>query len=855
MFNNVPGPSATQQTITLTNTGTSNLQIAAPSTSTSSFLPSTNCASLAPNATCTVTVAFTATDALTSDSLQIPVTSSTSGITNYTVPLTGAYTTEDAGLQILPTQANFGPNPTGTLGLTRRFIINNLTAKSLALSLSLPRQFVLAGSTSTNTCAALAPHASCTFDATFLPLTNGDITGTIFAQATPSDGSATLNGLAYLEGYGNGPASLAVTGNLIPNPGQTLLNFGQVPSGQTAAQTLTLTNTSSSTPLTIRRLLSEWPFLVTSTSCGATLVPSQSCTATLTYTPLNQTSGTNGQPSSDTGTLVIESDATSAPEFVDLTGTGSPVTAAQPSNTAPLPTYAASTSSLSFPATSAGSASDPQIVTLSNTGTTTLHIAGLQASPDFTFQNHCTTLVPSASCTILVTFTPLPSNSAQPEPRISALEITSDASSALDFISLYGIAQPSALTLTPLSLNFGQVQLGTSATLPLQVTNNGAATAFFTSISINNSSYTATGDCPAQTANASTSLAPGASCTLQIAFTPGKTGSLPANLSLVTSLTPQGLLAPLNGTGIQSNLAVSPASLNFSGIALGASAKLSLTLTNTGTAAVTNLNFALTGDYAITAPCPLATLAPGQTCTLSVTFTPTATGPRNGTLTLRSSSSPQTIPLTGTGLTGGSFLLTVDGAASASATVQSENPATYNLQLTPQNGFSGTVILNCTPITPGPYATCSLLPSSLTVNGTTLNGPALTSSATLNTVTTSTPSSSTASNQSSYPPSSNLGRTLLCLLPAAFVLLPKRHRGDPIGTFISTRKRTVLPTLLTIFLLTLGTFLLNGCGGTTINPNLRVTPPGTYQYQITATSATGIEQSQTVILNLTVTAP
>jgi hypothetical protein len=57
-------------------------------------------------------------------------------------------------------------------------------------------------------------------------------------------------------------------------------------------------------------------------------------------------------------------------------------------------------------------------------------------------------------------------------------------------------------------------------------------------------------------------------------------------------------------------------------------------------------------------------------------------------------------------------------------------------------------------------------------------------------------------------------------------------------------------------LLTFGTlFLLNGCGGNTINPNLRVTPPGTYQYQVTATPANGTAPTQTVTLNLTVTAP
>jgi hypothetical protein len=38
------------------------------------------------------------------------------------------------------------------------------------------------------------------------------------------------------------------------------------------------------------------------------------------------------------------------------------------------------------------------------------------------------------------------------------------------------------------------------------------------------------------------------------------------------------------------------------------------------------------------------------------------------------------------------------------------------------------------------------------------------------------------------------------------------------------------------------------------DPNLRYTPPGTYQYQVTASSTTGVQLSETVSLNLTVTA-
>ncbi len=460
IFNNVPGSTATERIITVTNTGTATLQIAQPTTTTPNFAATTNCTTLAPAATCTITVLFAPTDALTADILEIPVTSSLTGPATYAVPLTGAYTLEDSGLQILPNQTSYGPTPDGSLGSSRQFTINNLTAKSLTLDIALPRQFVLASPP----CAALAPNASCNFAVTFLPLTNGDITGTLFAQATPTDGSATLNGLAYVEGYGTGSATIAITGNIIPNsnPAQATLNFGQVASGQSATQTLTLTN-SGTNPLTIRRLTSEWPFLITQTTCGATLTPNQNCTVTLAYTPINQiaTGAPTPPASNDTGALVIESDALTSPDIINLTGTAGPISVSTPTNTAPLVSYTASANSLTFPSTQVGNAAQPQTIILANTGTIPIHITALQTTPDFTTQTNCDTILPSASCLLIVTFTPQPTNSTAPtDTRISALEITSDASTALDFISLLGTATPSPLTISPIALNFGSVQLG-----------------------------------------------------------------------------------------------------------------------------------------------------------------------------------------------------------------------------------------------------------------------------------------------------------------------------------------------------------------------------------------------------------
>ncbi len=817
IFNNVPGPTATTQTITLTNTGPTPLQIATPTVTILNFTPTTNCNTLAPAATCTITIAFTPANATVTDTLQIPVTNA-GNTTNYTVLLTGAYTTEDIGLQIIPAQADFGPNPTATLGLTRQFTINNLTAKSLALSVALPHQFVLSG----QPCAGLAPNASCSFSVTFLPLTNGDITGTLFAQANPTDGSATLNALGYVEGYGTGSSTLSISGGPL-SPGN-ILNFGQVASGQTASRTLTLTN-KAATPLTIRRITTQWPFLTTST-CGQTLALNQTCAVTVTYTPLNQlpTGTTSPLSTNDAGILTIESDAVSSPDLIDLAGTAAPAFVNSPSNTAPLLSYIASQNSLTFATTSVGNLSIPQTVTLSNTGTATLHILSLQISPDFTVNSACATIVPGASCDLTLYFSPQATGT-----RIGALEILSDSSSSLDFISLIGAASPSFLTVSPAALDFGTLLLGNTGTLPLQITNTGAAPVIFNATSATGDYAASTGTCPSPGGT----LPIASSCTLQVSFTPTATGTRTGILSLATSASNIPLIAGLTGIGAQSHLQIAPATLNFGNIAVGSPAILSFTLTNTGNAPVTGIALTTSpGDYSITVPCNLTSLAPGAACPITVTFTPTAIGPRTATLTITSSAttSPDVVPLTGTGIINGTFTLTVNGASTSATTVPAGRPATYNLTLTPLNNFAGTVVLNCTPISPADFATCSIVPSSIPLNGVPQNAIA-----TIQTV--------TSINLSKNTPPNGLGSIILSLLtPTLFVFWRKPNR---------TRLTTLWTTLVTAA--ALATLLsTSGCGNGG-DPSLRYSTPGTYQYQITASSTSGLQITQSVTLNLTVT--
>lgn len=192
-------------------------------------------------------------------------------------------------------------------------------------------------------------------------------------------------------------------------------------------------------------------------------------------------------------------------------------------------------------------------------------------------------------------------------------------------------------------------QVVTSAPKTITLTNIGTATLTITAIAITG---TNTSDF-AQTHTCGTSLAVGASCTFSVTFKPSATGMRSAALSVTDNAVGSPQLVPLNGAGTTAKLL--PAGLSFSSVGVGTtSAAKTVTLTNIGTATLTITAIAITGtnagDFQQTHTCG-ASLAAGASCTISVTFKPTATGARSATVSVtdNAAGNPQTVTLSGTG--------------------------------------------------------------------------------------------------------------------------------------------------------------------------------------------------------------
>jgi hypothetical protein len=206
-------------------------------------------------------------------------------------------------------------------------------------------------------------------------------------------------------------------------------------------------------------------------------------------------------------------------------------------------------------------------------------------------------------------------------------------------------------SVSPTSLSFGTQAIDTtSAAKAVTLTSAGTSNLLLSGIAIagaNKGDFAQTNNCPA-------TLAPGKKCTVNVTFTPSQLGSRSASLTFTDNAAGSPQTVALTGKGV-AQATVSPTSLTFAAQTVGTtSAAKNVTLTNNlpTTLTINGISFtgADPGDFAQTNTCDGSVPAKGK-CTISVTFTPKATGMRTATLTVSDSAnnSPQTVAVTGTG--------------------------------------------------------------------------------------------------------------------------------------------------------------------------------------------------------------
>jgi uncharacterized repeat protein (TIGR03803 family) len=215
------------------------------------------------------------------------------------------------------------------------------------------------------------------------------------------------------------------------------------------------------------------------------------------------------------------------------------------------PLVAFSPTSLSFPNQTVGVSSSPQTTTLTNSGSFPLTITSIQItgadSGDFGQTNNCpSSLQPNNSCTISVTFTPIATGS-----RSAAVSVTDNAPGSPQSVPLTGVGTPASVTLSPPSLTFGPLIVGTtsqsqtiqlSASYAISITSIEASAGF------------------GQTNNCGKGLPPGGKCQILVTFAPTTSGTQSGTLTINDSGADSPQTAALSGTGQDFSLAPSVSS-------------------------------------------------------------------------------------------------------------------------------------------------------------------------------------------------------------------------------------------------------------------------------------------------------
>lgn len=218
------------------------------------------------------------------------------------------------------------------------------------------------------------------------------------------------------------------------------------------------------------------------------------------------------------------------------------------------------------------------------------------------------------------------------------------------FVEMAQAASPQ-ITASPASLVFGTVAVGQSQQEEVVLVNNGETTVTISAFSVNDSAFSISGlSLPA-------TIAPGGRAMLTLAFAPSSTSWTYGDVVFTSDASNPQLRLPLAGAGGKiARLKAQPSSVTFGGVSLGQTATVPVVVTNTSflTVTLTALRGFGTGFSASGLTLP-ASLAPGESATLKVSFAPTAGGAAGGSILIEGGS--LNIPVTGTGQSIGQLTL------------------------------------------------------------------------------------------------------------------------------------------------------------------------------------------------------
>ena len=248
-----------------------------------------------------------------------------------------------------------------------------------------------------------------------------------------------------------------------------------------------------------------------------------------------------------------------------------------------LTNFSITPTSLTFESTAVGASSMPQTAIITNATSVAINLSlgTLTDATDFSSTTDCAeTLPPGTSCNVTFTFSPKAGGALTSTYSIADLN---DPSNPLQ-VALSGTATGGySAALSPGTIDFMSVAVGTSSSSAVTLTNSGVS-----ALAITSATVTGTGFTLAQS-QCGTSLAANSSCQLTVTVSPTSAGELSGALTVVDAAGTQTVQLMANGMqGVSGQVTLLPNALNFANVPPGQTTGFQmLTLANNTNAPLT----------------------------------------------------------------------------------------------------------------------------------------------------------------------------------------------------------------------------------------------------------------------------
>jgi hypothetical protein len=675
-FGSVAVGSNNLKTVTVTNTGNTSvsIQLVTPSGTGFSVSGISTPMSVASGSSATFNAVF-APSAAGSMTGSISVTANAAG-SPATIALTGSAVQSQSQLTVSSSSVTFGSVNVG-----------GSSSQNITLTNS--------GNAALNITSATASGTGFSINGIGAQTINAGASTTFAAQFAPTAAGSDSGSISIVSNAPNSPAAIALSATAVQTqPGLTLSAtseaFGSVSVGSSASKSITVTN-SGNAALTISSATASGAGFSISGLGSQTINAGASTSFTALFAP--STAGT------DTGSISIVSNAPNSPSTITLSATAIQTQ----------PILLSSSSNLSFGNVNVG-ASSSQNITLSNTGTAALTIMSATATgTGFSISGiGAQTINAGASTTFAVQFAPTAAGNDTGNISI----VTNAAGSPMN-IPLTGSGAQGVLGVSPTSVGFGSVAVGSNGSKSLTLTNSGTASITVSSASATGAGFGLSG------LTTPVTVSVGQSVPFSASFTPVTSGAVSGTITLGGSGSSFSLTVPLTGTGTQPQFSATPASASFGSVTVGNSNSQTITLSNSGNATLTISSATVSGAaFSMSSMSTPTTIAAGGTAQFNVVFTPTASSAVTGTISLVSNApnSPLTIALTGTG-TSASQLLSASPTTLSFGNVN--DGTTSSLSVTLTNSGNADITISGVTTTGSGFSTSGGSGVTLSANQTT----------------------------------------------------------------------------------------------------------------------------------------